>query len=322
MHKTYRLMNAAGEADAGGGAAVIDRGDALPEPTPVVEPAAEATPPEPVAPAVEPTPTPTPTPDSDPAAEEQPRGEDGRFIPKARFDEQLGKERSVREAAEARATELERQLKVFQQQQDTGKMDERIGELEDKLETARMDGNKDEALKLSKELRLLERQLRVTESSQMSERAKMEAYESMRVDIMVERLESQYEELNPSSKDYDDFLVERTLSRQTKLISTGIPPADALKQAADETMEWYKNKFSNGKKDTGLAAAAAPNTRKEEQVRKNLETQQAQPPSMSDAGKDSDKAGMKNEIDVTKLSQEEFMALPESTKAKLRGDLV
>jgi hypothetical protein len=59
-----------------------------------------------------------------------------------------------------------------------------------------------------------------------------------------------------------------------------------------------------------------------DQVKKNLDTQARQPASMRDVGMDSDKAGVKGDIDVSKLSADEFAALPESTKAKLRGDLL
>ena len=92
--------------------AAIDRGDFLPEEIealktevpveePVVEEVAEE---EAVEEAVE-------TPEKD-KAEEPARDEKGRFagIPKARFDEAVGKEREAREAAERRAAELERRV--------------------------------------------------------------------------------------------------------------------------------------------------------------------------------------------------------------------
>lgn len=322
IRRKYPLMNAAGEFDAGGGAAVIDRGDSIEQDKAVDKAKVDAQAEKDVRDAG--LAQPDKTEKTEPEKSETPRGDDGRFIPKARFDEQLGKERSTREAAEARAAELESQLKKFQQHEDTAKLDERISELEDKLESARLDGNKDEALRMSKELRLLERQIRVSESTQMSQQAKAEAYESMRVDIMVERLEGQYDELNPNSDSYDEFLIERTLDRQNKLIRTGIPPSKALQQAAEETMGWYRGKLAGRevRGETGLSAATAADSRKEAQVVKNLDTQKRQPASMNEAGMDSDKGGIKGQIDVTKLTADEFNALPESTKAKLRGDLL
>ena len=48
-----------------------------------------------------------------------------------------------------------------------------------------------------------------------------------------------------------------------------------------------------------------------------------QPASLKDAGIDSDKAGQdKADLDVNKLSEAEFNALPAAQLAKLRGDFV
>ena len=55
-------------------------------------------------------------------------------------------------------------------------------------------------------------------------------------------------------------------------------------------------------------------------VEKSLATQNAQPSTMRDAGMDSDKLGKTGLPDVGKLTVEEYAALPESTRARLRGD--
>jgi hypothetical protein len=68
----------------------------------------------------------------------------------------------------------------------------------------------------------------------------------------------------------------------------------------------------------GLGAAAAGH----DQVSKNLATDKAQPASLHNAGLDSDKAGINGKVDITKLTADEYAALPESTKAKLRGDVL
>ena len=71
----------------------------------------------------------------------------------------------------------------------------------------------------------------------------------------------------------------------------------------------------------GLAAAKVPD-RKAEQVKKNLEVQAKQPPSMKDVGLDSDKLGEKAMPNVAQMTLEEFNALPATTKARLRGDML
>jgi hypothetical protein len=62
---------------------------------------------------------------------------------------------------------------------------------------------------------------------------------------------------------------------------------------------------------------------KRTRVKENIKDAKKQPPDLSDAGADSDKSGKKSEdVDVTKLSTDEFDALPETTKKRLRGDFV
>jgi len=134
--------------------AAIDRGDFLPEEIealkteapveePVVEEVAEE---EAVEEAVD-------TPEED-KAEEPARDEKGRFagIPKARFDEAVGKEREAREAAERRAAELERQLAERAQAQvkteQTEELETRIAEMEKQHAQFLLDGEAEKAAEL------------------------------------------------------------------------------------------------------------------------------------------------------------------------------
>lgn len=314
----YRLMDAAGEGDAGGGAAV-DRGDALPELKPELTPEPEK---------AEQDASPAPEPEKvepEPAqeADEQPRDEQGRFVPKGVFDTRLREQKERVEAAERRAAELEQQLEQLKRVEDTSKIDEEISALEDQLESARMDGNKEKALELSKALRMKERQLRVAEATHMSAQAKAEAYEAMRVDLAIERVEAKYDVLNAQHEQFDQDLTDLVLLKQIQLMQRErMSASEALVKAADDVMAKMAPKPAAApEKKQGLEKQPDA-SRKGEQVQKNLETQKAQPPSMKEAGLDSDKAGLKGEIDVTKLTPDEFAALPESTKAKLRGDLV
>jgi hypothetical protein len=67
----------------------------------------------------------------------------------------------------------------------------------------------------------------------------------------------------------------------------------------------------------------AAEDRKTAQVQKNVEAAKAQPASMRDTGLDSDKLGQKNGLpDMSTITQEEYNALPETIRAKLRGDFM
>ena len=295
-----------------------DRGDALlDDELPTEEPTE--------APTEEPTEAPT-----EAAADEEegapPRDEKGRFagIPKARFDEAVGKEREAREAAERRAAELERQLGQNQQAQvRTAQIDEieaQISSLEKQHADLLLDGEAEKAAAVMKEIRMSERQIARMEADTVATQRTTQALEAERVEVAIARLEADFPEMNPDSEVYDPDLVELVLSKQRSLIQAGHTPSKALTSAATAVAERFLKREEVA--DAKGLAAAKPGDRKTAQVQKNLDTQKRQPASMKDSGMDSDKAGHTGKIDVTKLTQAEYDALPAATIARLRGDMV
>jgi hypothetical protein len=307
--------------------AAMDRGDSI---VPVEEPKTE-----PVEEPVEPTEEPTePSEELEPEEpeEEQPRDEKGKFtgkgIPKARFDEAVGKERDAREAAERRAAELERQLAQASRQQEqstaVAELEASIEALESKHAELLLDGDTAGAAKVMKDIRMSERQIARAESEAMVTQRTSQALESQRVNASIARLEADYAPLNPDSEVYDADLVELVLTKQRTLIQQqGYSPSDALTEAANTVMKRFGTAPQEPADEKGLAAAKQTADRKAEQVKKNLATAAKQPGSLKDSGMDSDKAGQTGTLpNVSQMTEEEFKALPESTKAKLRGDFV
>lgn len=305
--------------------AAIDRGDFLPEEIealkteapveePVVEKVAEE---EAIEEAVG-------TPEED-KAEEPARDEKGRFagIPKARFDEAVGKEREAREAAERRAVELERQLAERAQAQvkteQTEELETRISEMEKQHAQFLLDGEAEKAAELMRSIRHTERQIARAEAQADARTTTSQILEAERFELAVAKLEADYSTLNPKSETYDPELVEMILDRQARLVQGGMPPSQAITNATDFVMKRVARDEAPAQQ--GLAAAKVPD-RKAEQVKKNLEVQAKQPPSMKDVGLDSDKLGEKAMPNVAQMTLEEFNALPATTKARLRGDML
>lgn len=305
--------------------AAIDRGDFLPEEiealkteAPVEEPVVEeVTEEDVVEEAVE-------TPEED-KAEEPARDEKGRFagIPKARFDEAVGKEREAREAAERRAAELERQLAERAQAQvkteQTEELETRIAEMEKQHAQFLLDGEAEKAAELMRSIRHTERQIARAEAQADARTATSQILEAERFELAVAKLEADYSTLNPKSETYDPELVEMILDRQARLVQGGMPPSQAITNATDFVMKRVARDEAPAQQ--GLAAAKVSD-RKAEQVKKNLEVQAKQPPSMKDVGLDSDKLGEKAMPNVAQMTLEEFNALPATTKARLRGDML
>jgi hypothetical protein len=264
----------------------------------------------------EPEVTPEPVPEA-PKAEEKPRDEDGKFIPKGVFDNRLRSEREAREAAERRAQELEAQLGQVSRTEDVAKMEEKIVSLEKQHAKLLLDGEHEKAAETMRDIRLTERQVAIQQASHMSSQAKDQAREEIRMELAIERLESSHPELNPQHESYNQELVDDVLGWQQVLIQRNrLPPAAALTKAVEKVMS-KGAPVPEGPK-AGLAAAS----RKDDQITKNLATDKAQPPSMKDAGMDSDKTGVTGVPKMSDLTPDQYDALPDSTKAKLRGDIV
>lgn len=304
-----------------------DRGDNLPSPEPV-KPAATPEPAEPESEGAEAEAEP-----EAPAGEETPRDEKGRFagkdakIPKARFDEAVGKEREAREAAERRAAELERQLQERARTQETSakveQLEAQISALEKQHADLLLDGDSEGAAALMRQIRHAERQIARAEAVAETQRHMTQTLEAERVETVIARMEADFPQFNPQSEQYDQDLVELVLTKQRSLIEReGMSPSKALERAGKDVAERFLVERQEQGERAGLGKAESQTDRKAAQVQKNLDTQKRQAPSMKDSGLDSDKAGIQGKVDVTKLTAEEFAALPESTKAKLRGDVL
>ena len=140
--------------------------------------------------------------------------------------------------------------------------------------------------------------------------------------VAIARLEADHAPLNPDSESYDPDLVELVLSKQRAMIQgEGLAPSAALSAAAKAVMARFGKAPEPVAEQKGLSAQQLAD-RKQEQVKKNLNTASRQPASMKGAGLDSDKGGAALTPDINSMTQEEFRALPASTLAKLRGDFV
>lgn len=259
------------------------------------------------------------------ADEERARDEKGRFIPVSRHKDVLEKERERADIAERKLAELNDQLKQVDRNADVQKLETEITELEKAHAKALLDGDVDKAAEHMRAIRLKERTIAIQESDRLSSRAKDQAREEVRLDMAIERLEAAYPQLNEKSDEFDQTLTEMVLSSQRTYIERDrMAPADALVKAAATVMEKFKTALPAAAADEkGLQAAKdAAKERTEAQVKANLDAAAKTPAALKDAGKDSDKSGLTEKVDVKKLTDEEFRALPDATKARLRGDLL
>ena len=246
----------------------------------------------------------------------------GKFVPKARFDEQLGKERLARETAERRYAELEAKLGQVSRSEDVAKLEESVTVMEQQHAKLLLDGDHEAAAKVMRDIRLTERKIALQESSERMNETASQTREAIKMDMVIEKLESTYAALNPNGEEYNAELVDEVLGWQSVYMERHrMSPSQALAKAADKVMATQAAPAAaEPAKGLSAAQAAAPG-RKQDQVSKNLAAAGAQPASTKGIGQDSDKAGLAGKIDVNNLTPEDFEALPESMRAQLRGDL-
>ena len=250
------------------------------------------------------------------------RDDKGRFIPKARFDEQVSKERGRAEAAERRAAELEAQLRDRESKVNTEVVETEIVGLEKEYTKAVLQGDEDKAADLMREIRHKERSIQLAETSRVATSTGAATREQIMVDSVIDQLEVAYPVLDEKSDDHDPAVVEKVLKWQNYYMTQErMTPSKALQAAANEVLGSASEPTTASLKDAEKGSDKGAE-RKAAAVEKNIAAAKAQPASSKAVGEDSDKAGITSKVDVGKLSREEFAALPEATKSRLRGDYI
>lgn len=262
--------------------------------------------------------------------EPQPRDAGGKFakkegdepkIPKSRFDDAVAKERTRAEAAERELAAIRQAQQQIQRGVDLDKLVQQVSELRAKEHDALIDGDKKSAAELAGQIDTLNRQIAVEQARDMSAAAREQAREEIRWDLTVERIEEQYPALNERSDEFDQDLTDDVVDKMNGIMARErMPRSQALLKAVQSVMRIRSTPVEENQK--GLDRGKQQD-RKEAAVAKNLDAAKRQPASMKTAGADSDKYGQNSPTPAASdMTFEEFKALPESTKAKMRGDFV
>ncbi len=243
-------------------------------------------------------------------------------IPKPRFDEKI---RQVR-AAHDRIKQLEEEnarLKAGDGQ-NTGPTLESLGtQLAEKtaeIAAAVKDGEADKIVELMNDQQALQSQITDMRIAQATENST--AYQNEQADFLAVKAEAeaQLPFLDPKSDEYDQEEVNQVSGLVQTFQKAGQTSGDALVQAINLLYPEMDDEPAAEKQEEKPAAGAQ---RKKEAIKKNIAAKKKSPPAnLADAGEDGDKHGLTKQIDVTKLTEEEFDALPPETLKRLRGDYV
>lgn len=246
------------------------------------------------------------------AAEEEEEEPVAHMIPKSRYD-----------SAQARARSAEQKVKQYEAQQaaqeaseqsttqNAQALDTRLEEIDRDTEQARLDGDVDKVVSLQKDARKVEQQIYQTMAEVAASHAGTAAQESVKLDSLIDTLETQYDILNPDSENFNKDKIGEILDMQSAFVKNGDTPSAAMLKAVGYIMpeERVTDEVAN-KRRTNVA--------------KNLKAASAQAPGTGETGMNSDAGGPTGEAnpDLSQMTQEEFDALPPETIKRLRGDSV
>ena len=310
-----RYMKPAGDDGSDtGGTDVVDRGDGF-------VPTEDDDEPEAPAPAAE---DPAPAPKAEDKPEAKPRKDDR--LPLARHKEILDKERAARAAVETELQNLKRGQAVASTNEQITATETAILALEKNYTSLLADGELDKAAAVMAQIRASERAIIESKAAFQTQAAEARAYERVRYDTTVERLQEAYPALNDDHADFDSALTGEVMELQAAYRTQGYTPAEALQKAAKvlmgaATTRQQRAVDTDVRVDKADLAAATAEERRKAAVTRNLAVAGKQPPSAKDVGVDSDKmGGGLNARDVIKMPQEAFAKLDESQLAKMRGD--
>lgn len=268
---------------------IEDRGDELPpEPEATAESETEAE--------SQPAEAPAPPP------EEKPRS---RFVPRDRFDEvtyQLQQER-------LRASEIESRLRALETPK-TPAFDAAKAERE--YLDAVAEGDKDKARELWTQIRAHER--RAQEDALTTRvRAELDQYrQQTTVETVAEALIEKYPFLDPNHETANDQAISEVVEwRDYYHLAKRMPLHQALKEAVKRVAPAYAKPAASGI-DAGADRAQA-------QKMANAKAAAALPPSTALTGL-GERATRSVKLDVGKMSDADFSALPAAERARLRGD--
>lgn len=262
------------------------------------------------------------------AAEEAATKKSRSRIPLSRHEEVL---RTAREKAERREQALVEQIRALQagrtenQQRTVLKdMTDKIEELQDKYEDLVLDGKRDEARAVRREVTALQEQVNEYRTATVSAQTRNAAIETLKFEAALASAESDYPQINPDHPDaFDEDLTNEVAELTDSLVKAKkMARHEAFAKAVRYVLGPPK-KIDEQAKDARAAAELAAQ-RAADARKKAADAAGKQPADSAKAGKDNDKGGDggSGELDVLRLSQEKFAKLDEETKSRMRGDTV
>lgn len=253
--------------------------------------------------------------------EEEPKDEgkakaskSGPMIPKSRFDQVLNKNKALQaklDALEAKAGKPEGE----ETEAEAYDFDAKEAEYQDLI----LDGETQKAAALRREIRAAERAEIVAEVAKSNTESNTQNRVADALQDAAQEWYDAYPPLNPDSENFDKDLTADIVRVRNGLIASGSNAVDALNEAVELQLA-RRGLIEPEGQTQEKPKPAARKKRKKNTVAEKLKAQRSQPAEQN--GEGAATRATEDEIDLDKLSDEEFDALPAKTLARLRGDIL
>ena len=225
------------------------------------------------------------------------------MVPKSRLDEVLAKQKA-----------LQKQLDQIQLQKQTNPEPPEFDFVakESEYQDLVLNADTEKAVELRNQIRQAEKAQLMHEVRQEMGSTVQQNQDMMDLQAKASEIESQHDVLNENSETFSSELQQEVIELRDAFITQGYTPVDALTKSTNYVLG----------ANTTVASTPTPVNPSIEQKQKatiarKVQASQSQPPSLKGEGVNTKKD---TKIDLTKLSSEEFDALPAETLRRMRGD--
>jgi hypothetical protein len=252
----------------------------------------------------------------DEALEEEPVKKKAPMVPKSRLDEVLAKNKVMQKkiqdieqreaAAQAEAPKYDFSAKETEYQQLV------------------LDGELEQATKMRNDIRQAEKEQMMFEVKKEMGQTVQANQEAQELQAKAKEIESTFPVLDQNSTTFDEGLTQEVMELRDAFMVQGYGAADSLARATEYTLAAKKPELLSTAGDSSLEGNENVVTQEQLQerrqkttVKKKVAAAKSQPPNMKGEGA-GDRGDKPVNLDV--LSDDEFMALPEETLRRMRGD--
>ena len=234
-------------------------------------------------------------------------------IPKDRFDEVNDRMKKAEGEVKSLKTQLESVVEEKHEEPEPEPYDYKVKEKA--AMDALLEGDSDKYSEINEEIRAAEKAEYLREAQKLAAQGDQELHESLTFEEAGAKIEVDYPQFVEGTENYNHEAREEMLDLYVGYSKSGIyTRVQALQRAAAKAAKFYAFEVT-----TEEVAPDNVVDIKKPDIKKKVEASNAQPPVM-----ETSTGGPREEpkMDINSMSDEEFDNLPESTKMRMRGDIL